>query len=81
VGIAIAQAALQSLVDQHVGVSYREALQEIRDYVKETSDSRIDMEKIYKEWEVAHSGDKLECAHVRSFVRYVMAKTGQYVIF
>jgi len=80
-GIAIAQATLQSLVDQHVGVSYHEAHQQIRDYIKETSGCHVDLEKTYKEWEVVHSGDKLECAHVRSFVRYLMAKTGQYVIF
>jgi hypothetical protein len=32
-GIAIAQATLQSLVDQHNGVSYKEAIEEIRDYI------------------------------------------------
>jgi hypothetical protein len=32
-GISIAQATLQSLVDQHNGVSYKEALEEIRAYI------------------------------------------------
>jgi hypothetical protein len=34
-GISIAQATLQSLVDQHNGVSYKEALEEIRAYIAE----------------------------------------------
>lgn len=32
-GISIAQATLQSLVDQHNGISYKEALEEIRAYI------------------------------------------------
>jgi hypothetical protein len=39
-GIAIAQATLQSLVNEHVGVSYKEALEEILAYIAEAEKTK-----------------------------------------
>lgn len=40
-GIAIAQATLQSLVDEHTGVLYKEALEEIRAYIADVQPSSL----------------------------------------
>jgi hypothetical protein len=47
-GITTAQAILQSLVNEHTGVSYKEALEEIRAYIAEVQPNSLQQLKVAK---------------------------------
>lgn len=62
-GIMIAQSALQSLVDEHTGISYKEALREIRYYIEEVKSNnpkhlKDEIDAILKEFDSGRCKDR-----------------------